>query len=76
MSYSDATLHRRFTQDIHHTLGVGVAKKTSPLFPTLAGSHLMLNNPALEFVKYIVKALSLNPSTKHQVTKLRYCDVI
>lgn len=27
----------------------------SSLFPQLPGSHLLLNNPALEFVKYVCK---------------------
>ncbi|XP_070548417.1 DNA polymerase epsilon catalytic subunit A-like isoform X2 [Ptychodera flava] len=39
-------------------------------FPQLPGSHLPLNNPALEFVKAICKVLALDPNITNQVTKL------
>ena len=67
----------RITQKIHHTLGSGGkphgngAHQSSQLFPKQPGSHLILTNPALEFVKYICKVLSLDSTTQHQVTKLR-----
>lgn len=31
----------------------------SALFPVLPGSHLLLNNPALEFIKYVCKVRTL-----------------
>lgn len=62
----------RITQGVHQSMGVGVANRTNPIFPQPPGSHLVLNNPALEFVKYMIQALSLNTSTHHQITKLRY----
>lgn len=35
----------------------------SEMFPVLPGSHLLLNNPALEFVKYVCKVRAdINPS--------------
>lgn len=35
----------------------------SEMFPILPGSHLMLNNPALEFIKYVCKVRAdINPS--------------
>ncbi|XP_062505128.1 DNA polymerase epsilon catalytic subunit A-like isoform X2 [Corticium candelabrum] len=40
-------------------------------FPQLAGSHLKLDSPALEFVKCVCKVLSLDSNTHNQVTKLR-----
>lgn len=43
------------TQKIHRTLSSECGKDASPDFPVLAGSHLKLKNPALEFVKYICK---------------------
>lgn len=31
------------------------ATELSKMFPVLPGSHLLLNNPALEFIKYVCK---------------------
>lgn len=31
----------------------------SEMFPVLPGSHLLLNNPALEFIKYVCKVRML-----------------
>ena len=59
------------TQKIRHDLGVEEGGATSSVFPTLPGSHLVLSNPALEFVKGVCKVLSLDSSTRHQVAKLR-----
>ncbi|ELK14231.1 DNA polymerase epsilon catalytic subunit A [Pteropus alecto] len=42
----------------------------SALFPVLPGSHLPLNNPALEFIKYVCKVLSLDTNITNQVNKL------
>ncbi|XP_077864309.1 DNA polymerase epsilon catalytic subunit A-like [Saccoglossus kowalevskii] len=39
-------------------------------FPQLPGSHLPLNNPALEFIKAICKVLSLDTNITIQVAKL------
>lgn len=39
----------------------------SEMFPVLPGSHLLLNNPALEFIKYVCKVRTL-PLTCVQVT--------
>ena len=45
------------TQKIQHTLSGDRSSNTDPSaeFPLLPGSHLPLNNPALEFVKFICK---------------------
>ncbi|ESO90687.1 hypothetical protein LOTGIDRAFT_217825 [Lottia gigantea] len=40
-------------------------------FPQLPGSHLPLNNPALEFVKCVCKVLSLDSNVTIQVNKLK-----
>ncbi|KAL5019574.1 hypothetical protein ScPMuIL_002466 [Solemya velum] len=40
-------------------------------FPQPPGSHLMLHNPALEFVKAIAKVLALDTSINLQVTKMK-----
>ncbi|KAH0625488.1 hypothetical protein JD844_015027, partial [Phrynosoma platyrhinos] len=43
----------------------------SEMFPALPGSYLMLNNPALEFVKYVCQVLSLDTNVTNQVSKLK-----
>lgn len=45
----------RIVQKIHAQLET-VDGELEDLFPVLAGSHLLLKNPTLEFVKYICKA--------------------
>lgn len=42
----------------------------SDMFPLLPGSHLLLNNPALEFIKCVCKVLSLDTNVTNQVNKL------
>ena len=61
------------TQKIQQTLSGDRHSRGDPSaeFPLLPGSHLPLNNPALEFVKYVCKALSLDSNTQNQVNKLR-----
>nr|XP_033811806.1 DNA polymerase epsilon catalytic subunit A [Geotrypetes seraphini] len=43
----------------------------SEMFPVLPGSYLPLNNPALEFIKYVCKVLSLDTNITNQVNKLK-----
>ncbi|XP_076126347.1 DNA polymerase epsilon catalytic subunit A [Alosa pseudoharengus] len=43
----------------------------SEMFPALPGSHLPLNNPALEFIKYVCQVLSLDGNIVNQVNKLK-----
>uniref|UniRef100_A0A8B9JNV3 DNA polymerase epsilon catalytic subunit n=1 Tax=Astyanax mexicanus TaxID=7994 RepID=A0A8B9JNV3_ASTMX len=43
----------------------------SEMFPVLPGSHLPLNNPALEFIKYVCQVLSLDANIANQVNKLK-----
>ncbi|XP_069475427.1 DNA polymerase epsilon catalytic subunit A isoform X1 [Ambystoma mexicanum] len=43
----------------------------SEMFPVLPGSYLPLNNPALEFIKYVCKVLSLDANITNQVNKLK-----
>ena len=47
------------TQKIHQTLSGDRHSRGDPSeeFPLLPGSHLPLNNPALEFVKYVCKVM-------------------
>ncbi|RLV97718.1 hypothetical protein DV515_00011497 [Chloebia gouldiae] len=47
------------------------ATEPSDMFPVLPGSYLPLNNPALEFIKYVCKVLSLDTNITNQVNKLR-----
>lgn len=37
----------------------------SSMFPALPGSHLLLNNPALEFIKYVCKVRLRPPRAGH-----------
>ncbi|XP_028400533.1 DNA polymerase epsilon catalytic subunit A-like [Dendronephthya gigantea] len=70
----DVTQHLfTITQKIQQTLSGDRHSRGDPSaeFPLLPGSHLPLNNPALEFVKYVCKALSLDSNTQNQVNKLR-----
>ncbi|XP_074652055.1 DNA polymerase epsilon catalytic subunit A-like [Tubulanus polymorphus] len=46
-------------------------ENSSEEFPQLPGSHLKLTNPALEFIKYICKVLSLDSNVDIQVTQLK-----
>lgn len=46
-------------------------KMTDEDFPQLFGCHYKLRCPALEFVKYICKVLSLDKNITNQVTKLK-----
>ncbi|KAA0716868.1 DNA polymerase epsilon catalytic subunit A [Triplophysa tibetana] len=43
----------------------------SEMFPVLPGSHLPLNNPALEFIKYVCQVLSLDSNIVIQMNKLK-----
>ena len=65
----------RITEQIHYTLGEGTSKGNE-IFPNQPGSHLYLTNPALEFVKYVCKVLSLDATTQHQVIKLKYVIIM
>ena len=60
-------------QSVHDSLGTVRPghDEEEGMFPSLPGSHLSLTNPALELVKTICQVLSLDSSTRHQVTKLR-----
>ncbi|TSU24182.1 DNA polymerase epsilon catalytic subunit A [Bagarius yarrelli] len=51
--------------------GTRSASQPSEMFPVLPGSHLPLNNPALEFIKYVCQVLSLDANIANQVNKLK-----
>ncbi|XP_075753979.1 DNA polymerase epsilon catalytic subunit A isoform X1 [Pelodiscus sinensis] len=57
-------IQKKVTGSRHATL-------PSDMFPVLPGSYLPLNNPALEFVKYVCKVLSLDANITNQVNKLK-----
>lgn len=71
----------RLIEDIQNTLGADHSRKAqgdidqssqaSAEFPRLAGSHLPLNNPALEFIKSVCQVLSLDKSIENAVFRLR-----
>ncbi|XP_060894086.1 DNA polymerase epsilon catalytic subunit A [Labrus mixtus] len=51
--------------------GTRSVTQPSEMFPVLPGSHLPLNNPALEFIKYVCQVLSLDANIMNQVNKLK-----
>ncbi|KAK2845413.1 hypothetical protein Q7C36_010267 [Tachysurus vachellii] len=51
--------------------GTRSVSQPSEMFPVLPGSHLPLNNPALEFIKYVCQVLSLDANIVNQVNKLK-----
>ncbi|KAJ8379395.1 hypothetical protein SKAU_G00001730 [Synaphobranchus kaupii] len=51
--------------------GTRSVTQPSEMFPALPGSHLPLNNPALEFIKYVCQVLSLDTNIVNQVNKLK-----
>ncbi|XP_018524002.1 DNA polymerase epsilon catalytic subunit A [Lates calcarifer] len=51
--------------------GTRSVTQPSEMFPILPGSHLPLNNPALEFIKYVCQVLSLDANIVNQVNKLK-----
>uniref|UniRef100_A0A3B5MER7 DNA polymerase epsilon catalytic subunit n=1 Tax=Xiphophorus couchianus TaxID=32473 RepID=A0A3B5MER7_9TELE len=79
ISFSQEYVASELTQNIF-TITQKIQKKvtgtrnvtqTSEMFPVLPGSHLPLNNPALEFVKYVCQVLSLDANIVNQVNKLK-----
>uniref|UniRef100_A0A3Q3AUJ4 DNA polymerase epsilon catalytic subunit n=1 Tax=Kryptolebias marmoratus TaxID=37003 RepID=A0A3Q3AUJ4_KRYMA len=79
ISFSQEYVASELTQNIF-TITQKIQKKvtgsrnvtqTSELFPVLPGSHLPLNKPALEFVKYVCQVLSLDANIVNQVNKLK-----
>ncbi|CAH1796227.1 unnamed protein product [Owenia fusiformis] len=59
------------TQKIQKKLSGSGRGDLSAEFPKLPGSYLPLNNPALEFIKYVCKVLSLDSNITNQVNKMR-----
>ncbi|XP_019718434.1 DNA polymerase epsilon catalytic subunit A [Hippocampus comes] len=79
ISFSQEYVSSELTQNIF-TITQKIQKKVtgtrnvaqpSEMFPVLPGSHLPLNNPALEFVKYVCQVLSLDSNIVNQVNKLK-----
>jgi len=60
-------------QEIHRALppDSNLVDCQSAVFPMLPGSHLPLNNPALEFVKYTCRVLELDQTIQHQVSVVK-----
>ncbi|XP_037072410.1 DNA polymerase epsilon catalytic subunit A-like [Pollicipes pollicipes] len=59
------------TQKMQKKLHTTRGSEPNALFPQLTGSHLLMQNPALEFVKAICKVLSLDQHVEAEVSKLR-----
>ena len=69
------------TQKLHHTLGSGDGRRnkhntSAKVFPSLPGSHLHLNNPALEFVKTVCKVRNNPPNSKFFDASVQYVQVL
>lgn len=60
-------------QDIQRTLSGdhSQADHASSEFPKLAGSHLPMNNPALEFIKFVCHILGLDRALEQDVNRLK-----
>ena len=63
------------TQKIQRKVaGTRSVTQPSEMFPSLPGSHLPLNNPALEFIKYVCQVhLPLSLSRSVSVSCLSVC---
>uniref|UniRef100_A0A3B4B1K0 DNA polymerase epsilon catalytic subunit n=1 Tax=Periophthalmus magnuspinnatus TaxID=409849 RepID=A0A3B4B1K0_9GOBI len=79
ISFSQEYVSGELTQNIF-TITQKIQKKVtgtrsvtqpSEMFPVLPGSYLPLNNPALEFIKYVCQVLSLDPNISNQMNKLK-----
>uniref|UniRef100_A0A3Q3JPX5 DNA polymerase epsilon catalytic subunit n=1 Tax=Monopterus albus TaxID=43700 RepID=A0A3Q3JPX5_MONAL len=79
ISFSQEYVASELTQNVF-TITQKIQKKVtgtrsvtqpSEMFPILPGSHLRLNNPALEFIKYVCQVLSLDVNIVNQVNKLK-----
>ena len=64
----DLFFSSRITQKIHRSLSGGKGKDAGSEFPVLAGSHLPLKNPALEFVKAVCQVSS------HLLCQFWFCN--
>ena len=60
-----------YVPKITQNLPGDAAAHHSEEFPVRPGSHLRMNNPALEFVKYMTKVLSLDEGSKRKTVQLR-----
>ncbi|XP_020776588.1 DNA polymerase epsilon catalytic subunit A [Boleophthalmus pectinirostris] len=79
ISFSQEYVSGELTQNIF-TITQKIQKKVtgtrnvtqpSEMFPVLPGSYLPLNNPALEFIKYVCQVLSLDLNITNQMNKLK-----
>eukprot|EP01135_Chromosphaera_perkinsii_P002657 Nk52_evm25s226 gene=Nk52_evmTU25s226 len=63
----------KYVQDIKHKLSGDAASddKQSEDFPVLPGSYLSMNNPALEYIKFVTKIFDLVPMASNEVKLLR-----
>ncbi|KAG7263406.1 hypothetical protein CRUP_007412, partial [Coryphaenoides rupestris] len=68
LTHSFFTITQKIQKKVTGTRSV---TQPSEMFPSLPGSHLPLNNPALEFIKYVCQVLSLDANITNQVNKLK-----
>lgn len=71
MKYSQNLVTGEMTEQLMRLTQKIYKRLTDEDFPTQLGCRYKLRCPALEFVKYICKALSLDKNILTQVTKLK-----
>jgi DNA polymerase epsilon subunit 1 len=58
-------------QHTHHNHRQETKRKSAGAFPVLAGSHLVLTSPALEFVKATTHIMSLDTDLAEEVARMK-----
>jgi DNA polymerase epsilon subunit 1 len=65
-------ISKHFAHNLTRVVGELIEEGGGPeTFPQLPGSHLRFTNPALEFVKNVLKVLDLDPDVKQEVIYLK-----
>ena len=72
LKYKKKMISKHFAHNLTRVVGELIEEGGRPeSFPQLPGSHLCLTNPALEFVKNVLKVLDLDPDVKQEVIYLK-----
>jgi len=72
LKYKKKMISKHFAHNLTRVVGELIEEGGGPeTFPQLPGSHLCFTNPALEFVKNVLKVLDLDPDVKQEVIYLK-----
>lgn len=72
LSYKKKMISKHFAHYLTRAVGELIEEGGGPdSFPQLPGSHLVLTDPALEFVKNVLVVLDLDPDVKQEVIYLK-----